>query len=229
MNTEFLISAIEDFENGGLASSDFLRKAHLIYNEYATFPCRLPNVEKPYLLGILFSSFAKYYQNNVDYYTSILENALFCFIKVMKNTNVTNSEHQCAAIHMLLLIDDNEWLMKGIAHKFIEKKCQQLYGSPLLVQKMLAQGMEPWTYEIDILKKLGEFCIEESNSDNKHAFISAFDMERFNSLKKNCKYFTAWPLVRVSAECVFELFSEFISENIDTPYERRIKRLYYDL
>lgn len=227
MDTEILVSAIRDFENGGLKNPEFLKKAHLIYNEYATFPSQLSNVEKPYLLGVLFSCFAKYYQENIDYYTSILENALYCFIRVIKNTNISNSEHQCAAIRMLLLIDDNEYAMKGVVHNFYEKKCEQLYGCPLMVQKILAQGMEPGAYEIDILKNLGCFCIEESCSDEKSSSISALDMERFDNLKRDGKYSMTWPLVSISPEGVFEFFSDFISECIDTPYERRIMSLYY--
>lgn len=228
MNKEFLLSTINDFENGGLESPEFLKKAHSIYNEYATFPNPLPNAETPYLLGIVFSYFAKYYKRNIDYYASILENALFCFIRVIKDTNVGRSEHQCAAIRMLLLIDDNEWAMKGIAHKFYEKNCQQLYGSPLMVQQMIAQGMEPWTFEIDLLKNLGSFCIKESSSGNHQSSISALDMERFSVIKRKGKYSTQWPLVRVPSKRVFELFAEFISEYVDTPYERRITPLYYD-
>lgn len=138
MNKEFLLSIIKDFESGGLENPEFLKKAHTIYNGYATYPSSLPDAENPYLLGIVFSHFAKYYQQNIDYYASILENALFCFIKVIKNSEASRSERHCAAISMLLLIDNNEWAMKGIAHKFFEKKCQQLYGSPLMVQQILA-------------------------------------------------------------------------------------------
>lgn len=230
MNKEFLLSAISDFENGGLENPEFLKKAHTTYNGYATYPSTLPNAENPYLLGIVFSHFAKYYQQNIDYYVSILEDALFCFIRVIKDTDTTNSEHQCAAICMLLLIEDNEWAMKGIAHKFYERKCQQLYGSPLMVQQMLAQGMDPWTYEMDLLKNLGSFCIEKSCLDDRNSFISVSesDIERFSALINNGKYSTNWPLVSVSVERVFELFAEFISEYIYAPYERRITHLHYD-
>lgn len=228
MNKEFLLSTISDFENGGLENPEFLKKAHSVYNWYARYPSPLPNDKNHYLLGIIFSHFAKYYQQNIDYYDSILENALFCFIKVINNTDTTLSENQYAAIRMLLLIDDNEWAMKGIAHKFFEKKCQQLYDSPLIVQQIIAQGMEPWTFEIDLLKNLGFICIEKSCSDNQHSFISASDMERFSTIKRNGKYSTKWPLVNVSADRVFDLFAEFISEYIYKPYERRITHLHYD-
>lgn len=228
MNNKFLLSTISDFENGGLENPEFLRKAHLTYNKYANDSCSLPDAENPYLLGTIFSYFAKYYQQNIDYYTSILENALFCFIKVIKNTNISCSEHQYAAIRMLLLINDNEWAMKGIAHQFYKKKCEQLYDSPLIIQQMLAQGMDPWTYETDLLKNLGFYCIEQSDSDNRHSFISASDMKRFSILKNNGKYSIDWTLVCVSYERVFELFAEFISEYIHTPYERRITHLHYN-
>lgn len=226
MTTDFLISAINEFEDGGFGNPDFLKKAHSIYNEYATFPSPLTNAENPYLLGILFSHFAKYYQKNVDYNISILENALFCFSRVIKNTDTSSSEHQCAAIRMLLLIDDNECAMKGIAKSFFEKKCQELYGTPLMVQKILAQGMDAWTFEIDILKNLGYFCTEQVSSENKHSFISASEMKHFVTLEQSRKYFTEWPLVEVPKERVFELFFEFISECINTPYEHRISSVF---
>ena len=50
MNKEFLLSAISDFENGGLENPEFLKKAHTTYNGYATYPSTLPNAENPYFL-----------------------------------------------------------------------------------------------------------------------------------------------------------------------------------
>lgn len=223
---ELLVSAISDYENGGLQNRGFLQKAHKIYNSFAAYPCSLPNAEHPYLLGIIFSAFAKYYADNIDYYTSIMENALFCYSKVMK-TSESCSERQCAAIRMLLLIDDNERVMKGIAHRFYEKKCLELYGQPLMMQRMLAQGMDPWTFEIDILKHIGNYCIEESSPNDKHSFISATEIKCFNNIKKTGKYEVEWPLVSVPAERVFLLFFEFVGEYIRTPYERRITNLRY--
>lgn len=223
---ELLISAIRDYENGGLQNRDFLQKAHKIYNSFAAYPCSLPDAEHPYLLGIIFSAFAKYYADNIDYYTSIMENALFCYSNVIRKSE-SCSERQCAAIRTLLLIDDNEWVMKGIAHTFYEKKCMQLYGQPLMMQNILAQGMERWTFEIDILKNIGSYCIELSSSDDKHSFISATEMKCFNYIMRSGKYEVEWPLVSIPAERVFYLFTEFLGEFIRTPYERRITSLRY--
>lgn len=224
MDIELLNSAIKDYDNGGLANVDFIQKAHRIYNSYATFPTSLPNAEHPYLLGIVFADFAKYYSNNINIYTSIVENALFCFAKVMK-TSSSQSEKQCAAIRMLLLISDNDRVMKGIAHTFYEKRPQELYGQPLFMQQFIAQGMEPWTYETDILVNLGSHCIDESDSEEKKSLISKEDMDRFNNIVKSQKYKLEYPLVIVSAERVFDLFFDFIAEFIKTPYERRITML----
>lgn len=226
MNKEFLLSAIHDYENGGLGNEDFLKKAHAIYNEYATYSCSLPDAENPYLLGIVFSAFAKYYAENIDYYASIMENALFCFGKVMK-TSESVSERQCAAIRMLLLIDENDWVMKGIVHKFFEQRNFELYRQPLLVQKISAQGMAPWTYEVDILTHIGNYCINESRSCGTQSSISSEEMARFNSIRKGDKYHVRWPLVRVPIKQVFDLFQDFISDYVNTPYERRVTQLRY--
>lgn len=103
----------------------------------------------------------------------------------------------------------------------------QLYGQPLMMQSILAQGMEPWTFEIDILKNIGSYCIGLSSSNDKHSFISATEMKCFNYIKRSGKYEVEWPLVSVPAERVFYLFSEFLREFIRTPYERRITYLRY--
>ena len=225
INSEILSSAIKAYEKGGLYDEEFLKKAHLIYNSCATFPPNvLNNSESPYLLGVVFSYLAKYYSDNINHYTSIVENALFCFDRAMK-PDVSISEYQCAAMRMLLLIDDNDCVMKGIAHKFYEQKCQELYGQPLMFQRMLAQGMDAWTFEMDILKHIGFCCIMRGCSVNKYSIISALDYERFTRLTGSGKYDVEWPLVKVSEERVYELFSEFISEYVNTPYERRITLL----
>ena len=224
MDKNLLTSAIKDYENGGLENKDFIKKAHSIYNTYACIPCNLPQAEHLYLHGIVFSYFAKYYSNNINYYGSILENALFCFDKVMR-TSTSQSEQQCAAIRMLLLIEDNDWAMKGLAHKFYEKDCQELYGSPLMVQQIIARGMAPWTFEVDLLLNIGNYCIKRSGSQDKHSFISSSDTKRFNSIVKSGKYNVRYPLVNVSTERVYELFSDFIYDRIITPFERRITQL----
>lgn len=95
------------------------------------------------------------------------------------------------------------------------------------MQSILAQGMEPWTFEIDILKNIGSYCIGLSSSNDKHSFISATEMKCFNYIKRSGKYEVEWPLVSVPAERVFYLFSEFLREFIRTPYERRITYLRY--
>ena len=225
INSEILSSAIKDYEMGGLYNEEFLKKAHLVYNACATFPPNvLNNFENPYLLGVVFSYFAKYYSNNRNHYTSIMENALFCFDRVMR-LGRSASESQCAAKRMLLLVDDNDWVMKGIAHKFYEQRCQELYGQSLMFQKILAQGMDAWTFEEDILRLIGSYCIEKSSSDNKQSYVSAIDSERFKRIVQSGKYNLEWPLVKVPVERVYELFSEFICEYVNTPYQRRITLL----
>ena len=225
-NTELLTSTIQSYEKSGLQNVDFLKQAHAIYNKYATFPPTLPSAENPYLLGIVFSYFAKYYENNINNYTCIVENALFCFDKVMK-TSSSQSERQCAAIRMLLILEDNYRIIMGMIHVFCEKRCQELYGNPLMMHRMLAQGMDPWTYEMDVLKQLGSFCIEKSNSCEKHSFISSIDMQRFKNIENSGKYKMKWPLTMIPSENVYKLFSDFITENINTPYDRRITQLHY--
>ena len=163
MNVEdFLVSTIHDYENGGLKNGEFLKKAHGIYNSYANFSCSLPSAEHPYLLGIVFAGFAKYYARNINCYASIIENALFCFSTVMKESE-SCSERQCAAIRMLLLIDDNNEVMRGIAHKFYQKNYQELYGHPFAGSQFISRVMGSGTIETDILNILGRYCIEKSD------------------------------------------------------------------
>lgn len=216
-----LVSTINDYNNGGLENEEFKKKAHEIYNSYANYSCSLPRTKYPYLLGIVFAGFAKYYKGNIDYYTSIMENALYCFAKCMKDSD-SLSERQCAAMRLLLLIDDNDWVMKGIAHKFFEKRCQELYNSPSIVQQIIASKMEPWTFETDILVNLGNYCLEQSDAESVHSSISSSEM---NNLMD--KYNVRFPLVQVSPKQVFELFFDFILEYVSTPYERRVTMLRY--
>ena len=221
-----LVSTIDDYNNGGLENEEFVKKAHEIYNSYANYSCSLPRTQYPYLLGVMFAGFAKYYKGNIDYYTSIMENALYCFAKCMKVSD-SLSERQCAAMRLLFLIDDNDRVMKGIAHNFFEKRCQELYGSPLIVQQILANGMDPWTFETDILVNIGNYCIEQSDAESVHSCISSTEMDNFEKLKKMGKYNVRFPLVQVSPKQVFELFFDFILEYVSTPYERRVTMLRY--
>ena len=229
MNVEdFLVSTIHDYENGGLKNGEFLKKAHGIYNSYANFSCSLPSAEHPYLLGIVFAGFAKYYARNINCYASIIENALFCFSTVMKESE-SCSERQCAAIRMLLLIDDNNEVMRGIAHKFYQKNYQELYGHPFAGSQFISRVMGSGTIETDILNILGRYCIEKSDLLGKHSSISSLDMRRFNDIKKGEKYgYGGWSLATVSAERVFNSFFEFIEEIIRTPYDRRVTQLFYN-
>ena len=154
MNVEdFLVSTIHDYENGGLKNGEFLKKAHGIYNSYANFSCSLPSAEHPYLLGIVFAGFAKYYARNINCYASIIENALFCFSTVMKESE-SCSERQCAAIRMLLLIDDNNEVMRGIAHKFYQKNYQELYGHPFAGSQFISRVMGSGNRYIKYLRSI---------------------------------------------------------------------------
>ena len=230
MDKNLLVSAVNDYYNGG----DFNEKARVIYNSYATFPSQLPYDEQHhYLLGIVFAGLAKNYSNDINAYTSILEDALFCFMSAMRKSS-SQSERQCSAIRMLLLIENNETAMKGIVHKFWDTRMNKLYSipdGPEIAQKLssprfLASKLTPWAYEIDILTHLGNYCIQMSSSADKHSYISVSEMKQFNSLAKSDKYYVNFPLVSVSMESVFDLFYKFIYEYITTPYERRMTRLY---
>ncbi len=222
---EFLVATIHEYDNGGLSNEQFIENAHLIYNAFACFPCPLQSYDYPYLLGIVFSGFAPYYKHDINIYTSIMENALFCFMKIIKEENHNSSEYQCAAIRLLLLIHDNDWVMKGITQKFQDKNCLELYGEIPFVHHVLYQGVSPWAYEIDILTHLGQYCIAQSRSDSKQSSISASDMRKFKEIVKGQDYQVKWPLVHISDEQVFNLFYEFITEYVSTPYERRISHI----
>lgn len=222
-----LVSAINNYNNGGLRNEEFVRDAHVIYNAYADYWCSLPTAEYPYLLGIVFAGFAKYYKGNIDYYTSIMENALFCFSKCIKNS-ASIGERQCAAIRLLLLIDSNDWVMKGIVHKFYEKRSMELYGAPLFVQQITASKLEPWTFESDILRIIGYYCLQAADSKTVHSSITSSEMEVFNHIKSKGKYDGRYPLVNISPEQLFNLFFEFITEYVKTPYDRRVTQLCYN-
>lgn len=224
---EMLRSAIRNYYDGGLNNENFVKDAHRIYNEYVGFPCSLPQAEHHYLLGIIFSGFARYYEDNIDYYTCIMENALYCFFKVI-NESTSQSERQCAAIRMLLLIDGNDWVMKGITRKFRDKHCQKLYGQPLMHIQIISQGLStPWDYENDILRIIGCVCLEMFGS-SKTSFISHGEMMLFDRIKSSGKYtHSMWGLANMPDESVFQLYYEFITEYINTPYERRLTQLVY--
>ncbi len=223
---EYIETAINDQKNGGLQNDDFVKKAHAIYNIFATFPCSLPASGQQYPLGIIFSCLAQYYSGNIDHYTSIMENALFCFSNVMKASESCD-ERQNAAIRMLLLIDGNDWIMKSITHKFFKRKCNELYGTSLIDQQMIARKLEPWTFETDILKHLGRYCIEESATTSPEQILSVSEIRRFNELKENGKYSIQWPLVNISPARVFDLFCEYIKDTVSTSCERRATQLQY--
>ncbi|MDE5905266.1 hypothetical protein [Duncaniella sp.] len=225
-SSDFLTSTIQDYEKGGLHNVEFLKKAHSIYNEYASYPTPLIRTAYPYSLGIVFSYFAKYYSNNIDYYTCIIENALFCLNRAIEICTSQN-EQESAAIRLLLLIEDNDWVMKGITHKFYERSTQELYGLPLIAQTILAQRMDPWTFETEILKHIGAYCIQKSNFPESKPAISDSDILRLQDIISSGKYNIRWPLVKVPTKRVYELFLEFIAEFIRTPYDRRITQLIY--
>lgn len=219
-----LQACFQEFQNGGNRNPEFLNLAHKVYNEYATFPCMLPTADRLYLLGIIFSEFAPSYSDDINIYTSIMEDALFCFFKMIR-TSTSVSEKQCAAIRMLLLIEDNDWVMKGITRKFRDKYSQELYGQPSFMTQMISQGMEPWSYEEDILRMLGAYCIYVSDSNGKHSYISHSEMQQFHQIKQSGKYELRWPLVNMSMDSVFDLYYQHIFEIINTPFERRITKL----
>lgn len=220
-----LLAAIDDYGKGGLQNDEFLKKAHDIYNTYVENPQSLLETEHPYLLGIVFAAFAKFYTKEIDYYTSIIENALFCFLKVLKSDD-SGSECQCAAIRMLLLIDDNYWIMQNIMSRFIEERCQELYKYSLLEYRISVGTLEPWTYERDILRQIGHYCIEKSSSEDKDVFLSCMEMRRFYAILLSNRYDGGYFLTRLVTERVFMLFSEFVKSCIVKPIDRRRTILY---
>lgn len=219
-----LYACFQEYQKGTDKNRKFLSLAHEVYNEYATYPCSLPTATHPYLLGMVFSEFACSYSEDINTYTSIMENALFCFFRVIK-TSTSVSERQCAAIRMLLLIDNHDWVMKGITRKFRDKYSQRLYGQPSIIIQMMSQSMAPWIYEEDILRMLGAYCIYKSESDEKHSSISHSEMQQFCQIKQSGKYEVRWPLVSISMDNVFNLYYHHILEIVNSPFERRITKL----
>lgn len=221
-----IASAIKDCEQGGRENPQFIEKAHAIYNLYATNTCPLKDAEHPYLLGILFAAFAKYYIRNVNIYASIMENACFCFSKVVKESD-SPTERQCAAMRLLLFIDDNYPLMLQVAKNLRNSYSQELYGQPAMMVNIMAQGMDQNAYEEDLLRNIGSYCIGMQNSGNVHSSISAREMQRFKNLCSTERYNLNFPLVEIPASRVFELFYDFMYRIICTPCERRITQLSY--
>lgn len=215
-----LSAAINDYEQKGRENKSFLEKAHRIYNSYAINACPLKDTEHPYLLGIVFATFAKYYINDVNIYASILENACYCFSKVMTDSS-SISERQCAAIRLLLCIEDNYPLMLQVAKKLKDYKCQELYGQSAMELNIFSQGMDQYTYEEDILRNIGSYCIATQKTTNINASISVQDMNLFQKLTTSKKYNLEWPLVCVSSSQVFKLFYELLYKIISTPCKRR--------
>ena len=218
---KLLASAVSDCEQKGRDNKSFLEKAHRIYNSFAVMPCPLINAEHPYLLGVVFAAFAKYYIKDVNIYASISENACYCFSKVLKDGN-SQSERQCAAIKLLLFMDENYPLMLQMAKNFRNYKCEALYGQPAMMVNMIAQGMDKYAYEEDLLKNIGSYCKEVQESTNLSVSISAQEMRLFEKICTSQRFSLEWPLVSVPAFQVFELFYEFICKIISTPFERRI-------
>lgn len=235
MNNELqnlLKSAINDFNDSGLYNDAFLTKAHQIYNSFACYSCPLPSSEHPYLLGVVFSYFARYYKDNIDKYTSIIENALFCFLKVIYDKTEFKVERQSAAIRLLLLIDSHDWVMKGILRKFYDKHCDVLFNIPQShgsVFRSLMSMDNPWIIEEDMLKCIGNICIGLTTSNTTYSEISAIEMKSFNELKAKDAYNDSWGhLIEIPLNKFFKMFYAHITDIINTPYERRITHLYYN-
>ena len=183
------------------------------------------------MLGVVFSHFALYYKDDIDKYTSIIENALFCFLRVIYDTEF-KAERQSAAIRLLLLIDGHDWVMKGILRKFYEKHCDMLFNIPLShgsVFRSLMSMDDPWIIEEDMLKCIGSICVELTASKSTYPEISAIEMKSFNGLKGKDIYNNPWGhLIEVPLNKFFKMFYSHITEIVNTPYERRITHLYYN-
>ena len=218
--------AIKLYDAGHI--SGFKRLAVDFYNEYCNFPSTLLFDEERniYSMGIIYSRMAQFYTEDINVYATIIENAIYCFSKIITTTdNIVNK--QSAAIRLLLLFKDNWGLMLQVAKNLIKTRGSQLYGDySSLSFSILASGLEPYTYENDILRQLGHYCVKESQSNNTHTSISASEMSQYELCVKSGKFsYNEWALTKLGGKDLFDIFYGFIEEIIKTPYERRTTKL----
>lgn len=159
----------------------------------------------------MYSYLANFYKNNIDIYTSIVENSIYCFSKVIIESE-SESERQSAAIRLFLLSYDNEKVVKGILYKLVREK----YGDN--------------TFEIILLQlvdsdlcAIRSYCLLLIEEGSKKVFISDEYMRKYHRLSKSLRKSSSTP---EALEKSFILFYEEIHKIIKTPYERRITALF---
>ena len=217
-----LKETITAFETGEL--DKFKDLARQIYNAFSCYPSNLSSVSHKYLLGQIFSDYAPFIENNINAYTTALENAYFCLASVVINSEYI-SQKNCAAIRLLLLIDENRQVMLHIASRFIKERSSRVSHKPAINVGILNSIMNN-AFDEEVLRIVGGFLINEISSSEKKSFIPQNEMYRYNMiLQKNC-YNTKWSLFDATPEEVFLELYNYILYVINEPYERRMTPLW---
>ena len=121
-------------------------------------------------------------------------------------------------MRILLLLDDNWNLMLQMVNKFINANVEKLYNCPDVAFSIMYKRLDPLTYEKDVLRQLGYFCIYNSKLDNIHSFISQQEMQHFNSLCKDERFgYPEWPLTNLRGKYLFKLFYEYVEQVVNAP------------
>ncbi len=212
---ELLQNAINAYDNGNLKL--FKVKAVDLYNVYCS-PGKLQSEDKHlYSLGIIYSRLAQFYTQDKYFYPTIIDNAIYCLSKaIVKGDDIVKK--QCAAMRILLLLDDNWNLMLQMVNKFINANVEKLYNCPDVAFSIMYKRLDPLTYEKDVLRQLGYFCIYNSKLDNIHSFISQQEMQHFNSLCKDERFgYPEWPLTNLRGKYLFKLFYEYVEQVVNAP------------
>lgn len=214
----FLNDAVDKHDSGNI--EEFVKQAQQIYNSCACFPSHLNSIGHEYLYGKVFAYFAPFVTNDINIYTTVLENAYFCLSKTIVNSE-SISEEQCAAIRLLLLIDDNNRVIMHIISRFLEERVGNICKNPM--NTLILNEIMDKAFEKEILRMIGGYLIEKVGSHEKNSFISVKEMDKYNDiLRRNC-YSTQISLIPSSAEKIFMETYNFIYSVIQTPYDRRIK------
>lgn len=224
--SDFLINdALTAYDVGDIEL--FKERAISLYNKYCSYPSPLEhNNPHPYLLGTIYSRMAQFYVYDINTFASIIENALYCFSKtIIESDDIV--EKQCAAKRMVLLLDDNWGFMQQVAKNFIKFSGHKLYRDySELTFSILSRGMTPNAFEDDILGQLGYYCVEITQSNSVHSFISVEETARYESCIKDKRFqYHPWALTNIKDEKLFELFYEFLSLIVRSMVERRVTLL----
>ena len=216
-----LNEVIKAYDSGEI--DNFKNLARRIYNSFAVYPSNLGVANHKYLLGQIFSDYAPFLQNDIDAYTTAIENAYFCLSTVViKSENI--SERNCAAIRMLLLVDENRRVMLNIASRFIKERSSRVCDKPAINISVL-NGLMNNAFDEEVLRIIGGYLISEVSSSEKKSFISENEMNRYNELLRKDCYSTRYSLFNVSPQTLFLEMRDYIRYVIDAPYERRMKQL----